>query len=310
MTIVSNSDIETSQKCEKMFYFSRIHGGRGISPRLLPPALARGSFGHDMMEQGFKTIMNGGDLESATNAAAEVLQTLLQSGDPNAAEMMGVFRHVCAFFEFATSERCIWRPVALEDRGMWNITKNMPMPEGKEWQSDSQYKDDLIFGYTPDLVVEFVSGLYKGQHAVLDYKFIGQYMKEIAITMSQQIPKYIIYRNKTKTDFKIRRGAFIQLNTRAKPDEGGHKLFLIKWIEPTKADFQTIEEENEIAVSRVAKLYEPGYRHIRTANKDVCNWCFFGQDICPMERGGKDISKVVERQYKPNDYGYKVTDAK
>jgi hypothetical protein len=155
------------------------------------------------------------------------------------------------------------------------------------------------------LIVEFRSGLYKGQHAVLDYKFLGQYMKEAALTMSQQIPKYIIYRNLTKTDYKIRRGAFIQLNTRAKPDEGGHKLFLIKWLEPTKTDLETIKYENEILVGRIAKLYEdPDYVFTRTANKDVCNWCFFSGDLCPMQRAGKKVDNILKNNYIPNDYGY------
>jgi len=295
MTIVSNSDIETSQKCERMFYYSRI---MNIRPKNLPPALKRGSFGHKMMEAGFEAIINGGGLQEASEAAAVVLQQLMNSGDPDVAEMMGVFRHVCAFFEYATSDKCVWFPVALEDKGMWNITQNRPM------ESDDP-ESDLIFGYTPDLIVEFRSGLYKGQHAVLDYKFLGQYMKEAALTMSQQIPKYIIYRNLTKTDYKIRRGAFIQLNTRAKPDEGGHKLFLIKWLEPTKTDLETIKYENEILVGRIAKLYEdPDYVFTRTANKDVCNWCFFSGDLCPMQRAGKKVDNILKNNYIPNDYGY------
>lgn len=301
MTIISNSDIETAQKCERMFYYSRMYGGGGIRPKQLPVALKRGSFGHKMMEKGFESIVEGGGLEEACLAAGVILEELMKSGDPDTPDMMKVYRHVCAFFDYALSDKCAWRPVAIEERGMWNLTTNLPMTKEEAMLAE----EDRIFGYTPDLIVEFVSGLFKGQHAVLDYKFLGQYMKENAITMSQQIPKYCIYRNKTHTDFKIRRGAFIQLNTSAAVGDSGHKLFLIKWVEPTAEEFKQIEEENEILVHRTAELYEDkDRRFLRTVNKDVCNWCFFANDICPMERNGKDITKTVERVYIPNDYGY------
>lgn len=302
MTIVSNSDIETFQKCPRMFYYSRV---RRLAPSKanLPPALKRGSFGHKLMEKGFETILLGGSIQDATQAAALVLEELLNSDDPHASEMMGVYRHVCAFLSFATSEKCIWRPVALEETGMWNITQNRPAEP-----TDSV--SDRIFAYTPDMIVEFTEGLYKGQHAVLDYKFLGQYMKEIALNMSQQIPKYLIYRNKTHTDFKIRRGAFVQLNTRALISDTGHKLFLIKWLDWNKNRLEQIERENERWVEIVARAYEnpDADNFLRTVNKDVCNWCFFGQfGLCQAEFDGKPqnvIDKIVDREFVRNTYGY------
>jgi hypothetical protein len=143
----------------------------------------------------------------------------------------------------------------------------------------------------------------------LDYKFLAQYMKEIALTMAQQIPKYLIYRNKTHTDYKIRRGAFVQLNTRATPADKGKKLYLVKWIDDlTKAQLDTIEEENEILVDRVAQMYEnPDQRFLRTVNKDVCERCFY-TEVCIAQLKGKPqntVDKIIERSYMQNDYGYR-----
>lgn len=300
MTIVSNSDIETSQKCEKMFEYSRI---RKLRPRNLPVNLKRGIFGHQMMEKGFDVLISGGTLEQATEAAAVVLSELLSSGDPDMAEMMGVYRHVCAFLSYSISDKCHWRPIATEVSSMWNITDGAPISPTRTLAGDER-----VFAFTPDLIVEFVSGPYRGQQAVLDYKFLGQYMKERALNMSQQIPKYILYYRKLNPNTKLRMGAFVQLNTRAQKNDTGHKLFLIKWIEPTKREFQEIELDNEIAVERVAQMYdEPNRRHPRTSNKDVCNWCFFADDLCPMERNGQSVEKIIERNYVFNDYGYDIT---
>lgn len=298
MPIISNSDIETAQKCERMFYYARI---LRLRPKQLFPWLKRGSFGHECMEEGFKVIIAGGSEQDASEViAAGPLQRLMESGDPDTAEMMKVYRHVITFISFTQTEKVAWRPVALEDTGMWNLSQN------REFHKDgsTDFDDDLVFAYTPDLIVEFTHGLYKGQHAVLDYKFLGQYMSEVAVNMAQQIPKYIIYRNKKHTDYKIRRGAFVQLNTRAAATENGHKLFLIKWVEPSKQRLSRIEYENEQWVGRVASLYDkPQEELLRTVNKDVCDKCFFAT-MCAAEFDGKPIDKIIQREYVRNEYGY------
>lgn len=297
MPIVSNSDIETFQKCERMFYYSRV---LGLRPKELSVWLKRGLFGHDCMEVGFQTIIDGGTADDASQVIAEgPLKTLMESGDPETAEMMKVYRHVITFITFTQTADINWRPVALEDRGMWSLTKQRDVPK------DAVTDEELVFGYTPDIVIEFTHGLYKGQQAVLDYKFIGQYMSEVAINMAQQIPKYIIYRNKTHEDHKIRRGAFVQLNTRATADATGHKLFLIKWVEPNKHRLARIEYENEELIKRVAVARgNTPERFLRTVNKDVCDRCFFGKDLCPTEFDGKPIDKIIQREYVKNEYGY------
>jgi len=302
MTIISNSNIETFQKCERMFYYAVV---KGLRPKVLPDFIKRGSFGHECMEAGFEVILNGGSVDEAIETiAAGPLQTLMNSGDPDTAEMMKVFRHVITFITWTQSEEVGWKPVALEDVGMWNLTYEQPFIKDEQ-PSES----DLVFAYTPDLIIEFTRGAYRGQHAVLDYKFIGQYMSDIAINMAQQIPKYIIYRNKYHTDFKIRRGAFVQLNTRADASATGHKLFLVKWIEPNKHRLSRIEYENEQWVERVARAkdtYTPN-EFLRTVNKDVCNRCFFGKELCPAEFDGKSpetVQKIIDREYVKNEYGY------
>lgn len=303
MTIVSNSNIETFQKCPRMFYYAVV---RNLRPRVLPDFLKRGSFGHDCMEVGFQCIMDGGSPEDASEAIAMgPLQKLMESGDPDTAEMMKVYRHIITFISWTQSDEVAWRPVALEDVGMWNLDAKSPTTK----ERTQEFPNDHVFAYTPDLIIEFTKGAYKGQHAVLDYKFLGQYMRDTAINMAQQIPKYIIYRNKYHTDFKIRRGAFVQLNTRAAPDATGHKLFLVKWVEPNKQRLERIEYENEQWVRQVAKAkttWTPD-QFLRTVNKDQCDRCFFANELCPAEFDGKSpvvIEKIVQREYIDNDYGY------
>lgn len=301
--IISGSNIETAQKCERMYYYAVV---LKLSPRELPIFLKRGSFGHEMMEYGFRAIMEGGTVEEATQAAAIPLERMLASDDPDKAEMMKVYRHVITFISWTQSPEVAWKPVAIEDVLMWDLT--LKRPTSKEEITLAEQFDNLVYAFTPDLIIEFTRGPYKGQHAILDYKFLGQYMTAEALDMSQQILKYIIYRNKIKTDFKIRRGAFVQLNTRADATATGHKLFLVKWQEPTKHRLERIEYENEQLVERTANLH--GKRpdeFLRTTNKNVCDRCFFAGDLCPAEFDGKPqatVDKIIQREYVTNTYGY------
>lgn len=297
MTIVSNSNMETFQRCQRMFYYSVV---QNLTPKQMSTPIRRGSFGHKCMELGMEVLMNGGSLEEATEAAYGPVTEMMQSGDPAAAEIIYVARHVAAFLAyFHTNPNITWRPVALEEVGLWDLNNDVPI------ERDQVEDYHLVYAYTPDIIIEFIKGPFKGQFGVLDYKFLGQYMSQDTIDMSVQIPKYIIYRSKIRPEQRLRRGAFVQFNTRATPTDTGHKLFLIKWIEPEKAELAEIERENKALAYEVAKaryIDEPQV-FLRTQNKDVCGRCWF-KEICHTERRGKDATHIIERDFKQNDYGY------
>lgn len=307
MTIVSNSNMYTIQKCEKMFEYAVI---KNLVPKQLPVYIQRGTFGHECAEVGINTLIAGGSVDDAINASYKVLEELLNSNNPLIGEIMGVFKHVSAFLHYLDKD-AHFRPVATEAKGMWNITQNMAMPvDDKSWQDSDAYAEDRIFGYTPDLIIEFTNGRFKGQLGVLDYKFLSQYMKEIALEMAQQIPKYMIYRSKQFPSQRIRHGAYIQFNTRAAVGSSGHQLFLIKWLDNsiTQSRLQQVEFENELLVEKVATAVENREIFLRTVDQAVCERCWFAQ-ICNIEFNGKSAEKVIEREYKQNDYGYATPEA-
>lgn len=278
---------------------------KNLTPKQLPVYIQRGSFGHECAEEGINTLIAGGSLNDAVNSAYVVLQDLMNSNNLLTGEIMGVFKHVNAFLSYLVDD-APFRPVATEAKGMWNITQNMAMPvDDKSWQESDTYAEDRIFGYTPDLIIEFTKGRFKGQLGVLDYKFLSQYMKEIALEMAQQIPKYMIYRAKEFPDQRIRHGAYIQFNTRAAIGASGHQLFLVKWLDNsiTKGRLEQVEFENELLVEKVATAQENRTHFLRTVDQAVCERCWFAE-ICNIEFNGKSAEKVIEREFKQNDYGY------
>lgn len=282
--IISNSDIMSFQKCERRFYYERI---LELRPQVYPEAMEIGTFGHKLFEVYFGEIMDGGTTEDAATAAGLLLMDAMDRP-----ERVKVFRHVIAFGDYVVNQQ-EWKIVAIEDSKIDPVV--------------TEDSDDLEFGYTPDLVVEFTKGHGKGQLALIDYKFTGQYWNDREVQMNQQLPKYAIYLRKNH-GLKIRHAGYILLNTRATADATGEKLFLMKWVNLDPTMLANIEQENEVMMRRIAPYFDdPDWAEknvVRTVDKMQCKMCWFADDLCPADRSGKDTSKIKERNYIQNDYGY------
>ena len=278
--IVSNSDIYSFQKCERKFYYERV---LQLRPKEYPEAMEIGTFGHKLMEEFFTVILNGGSYEDAAAATGQHL-----IAEINRPERTKIYRHVLAFGAYFLEQP--WKLVALEEKG------SHPVAPGRE------------FGFTPDLILEWTMGPKRGQLAVMDFKFTGQYWNDKQINMFQQVPKYIAYKN-DRDGTNIRMGGVVMLNTRATAKDSGTKLFLVKWVPITKKKLDVIRYENEILVERVAPFFKMPPENaerlvVRTVDHYQCKLCWFADDLCPMDLNGQDTSRVIERNYILNDYGY------
>lgn len=283
---ISHSDVKSINKCEYRWYYERY---KNLTPVAgLPEVMEVGTFGHLLMEEGFKVIQAGGSYEEAAEAAGKPLVHAMDS-----VLKMKVYKNVLAFIAWVLDQKM--RIVDIEDKQSYPIT------------------DEVEFGFTPDLTVEHTQGPIRGSLSVLDYKFTGQYWSDRQINGFSQVPKYIHYKNKA-TGLNITRGAVVMLNTRAEANATGSKLFIVKWVPITKKRLEIIERENEIMLARINHLRTIGDTYgddalklnlVHTADESACKFCFFADDLCPMEWQGRDASKVIARNYKQNtNYGY------
>lgn len=282
---ISHSDIKAINKCEYRWYYERYLNLMPIGG--FPEVMEVGTFGHDLMEEAFKVIRDGGSYEDAAEASGKLLVHVMQSP-----LKMKVYKNVLAFVAWFLQQEL--RVVDIEDKQSFPIN------------------DEYEFGFTPDLTVEHTVGPLRGSLSVLDYKFTGQYWSDREINAFQQVPKYIHYKN-LRTGSNIRRGAVVMLNTRATPNDTGAKLFLVKWLPINNKRLEILQRENELMLERIHGLYQIGTRDgnealkerlVHTADEKACKFCFFGDDLCPMEQSGKDITRAL-RNYKENkDYGY------
>ena len=283
---ISHSDIKSMNKCEYRWFWERY---KNLMPRDgYPEVMEVGTFGHALMEAAFTVIQNGGTYEQAAEASGALLVHVTDS-----LMKMKVYKNVLAFVAWFLEQG--YRVVDIEDKQSYPVTETVD------------------FGFTPDLTIEHTVGPLKGSFSVLDYKFTGQYWSDREINMFQQVPKYIHYKN-LSTGSNIRRGGVVMLNTRAEANATGNRLFLVRWITPSTARFKTIERENEIMLRRINDFKtladekgedELKLHLVRTADEKACKFCFYADDLCPMDADGRDVTKVIARNYKQNtDYGY------
>ena len=283
---ISHSDIKSFNKCEYRWLYERF---MNLMPAGgYPEVMEVGTFGHALMEKAFETIQAGGSYEEAAESSGQLLVHVMDSP-----MKMKVYKNVLAFVAWFIEQG--YRVVDIEDKQSFPIT------------------DSVEFGFTPDITVEHTTGPTKGSFSVFDYKFTGQYWSDREINGFSQVPKYLHYKRKA-TGLPITRGAIVMLNTRATATDTGSKLFVVKWVPLTKARLEAIERENEIMVRRIHHFYKIGEEEgtdflknilVHTADEKACKFCIFGDDLCPMDWQGKDVSRVIERNYKKNtDYGY------
>ena len=279
---ISNSDMVAFHKCEWRWFYERY---KNLSPRGgLPIPMEVGLFGHTLMEEAFKTVMDGGSYEDVVQATGKLMIDVI--GEP---EKMNIYRHVLAFVSWAEEQG--WKPVSIEQKGSYQVSEEMG------------------FGFTPDIVFEFTQGPLRGSQFIVDYKFTGQYWTDREINSSVQVPKYIAYKNK-RDGTKIMRRAVVMLNTRATAKDTGPRLFLVKWVPITKKRLEHIVNENEHMMERIydyATQDEDTLRQllVHTTDSKQCKMCIFADDLCPMDIDGRDTTRVLKANYVQNThYGY------
>ena len=295
---ISNSMMVSADKCEKGIEFEHVYQ---IRPKEYPEAMTRGLAGHDLMEAFFKKMMEGVTYEECVDAVNVVLaEVMLET--PTVTE---IYRHVLAFGAYVFQQG--WKPVSVEENRLY--------PMGLFVERNGE-QEELEFAFTPDVIFEFTNGPRKGRQFIVDFKFTGQYWSDRELNVYQQLPKYVLYTNaetmknslltKSTTDRLIKHAALVMLNTRAARGTTGQNLFLVKWIDLKPAKLQGVEGENRTKALRVAQMRvegEAGTREfLRTVDTYGCKMCFFAEDICPAQLAGRDITKMIERNYIHNTY--------
>lgn len=291
--LISNSELDTEQKCDFRAYLSY---GEEIRRKDLGEALNRGLFGHDIFEIYFKARLEGKSHEEANQEMyAFMIPKTLEIQNPN---ITNVHRQIQAAIEWFNDLGYV--PVEVEE------VKKYEIPGVFEHPIYGKYR--LVFCLTPDVILRGTKKDYdKDELIVTDYKFTGQFWNPEKIRLYQQIPKYIKFLNDFD-NYGIKRGLLMQLNTRLNASDKA-QLFVPKWISPTNVALDRFYQENLVLMKKFAErklqsLQEWKDTATRTINTNDCAWCPFSADLCPQLLEGRNVETTLKAFYEHNDYGY------
>jgi flagellar biosynthesis regulator FlbT len=266
-----------AQTCEMRFYFAQ---QMKLIPKELPVAMRRGLRGHEMFEEAFKCLQNGGDLDGVLVAIQPIVLRLQSEQDY---ESLKAYRLVLAFVAHVIEEG--HEVVSVEVSQFVGVEGN-----------------DFVF--TPDIVLRYTKGPKRGQLFMLDFKFTAQPWTANELGVYQQGPKYVRYWNRTH-DEQVHFFYLVCLITTAAAGATGDRLFRVLPVKLNKPKLDRIEWENEQLLKRVETLKANGLdqsKYLRTVNTFSCKRCFFASDLCPISLEGKSIDKYIKVNYNVNDY--------
>lgn len=287
--IISNSEIDTLGTCERLHYYKF---GLGLQPKKNNYPIRVGVAGHRVLETYYRAGLTSNDRREWYLAAVNELAVLMSScrTEEDSDIMNLVSRRFQQYVTHYPIDNKEWRIVDVE--GQYQIPLS----------------SDITYGMRLDLLVEVMTGPWRGQFIVVDHKFCYAFQTPEEIQMNAQLPKYIL--TLRYNGFKISRGILNQIRYRDDiKDET--KIFRRAPMKPNEIRMAAMMEEqlkSSIDVAKrlnmpVADYREQSRRHL---SKFVCGFCQF-QLPCSLELDGKDVeaSRVLAMDYKESTYGYR-----
>lgn len=285
--IISNSEVASKNLCDKQhdFRFNKL-----LQPRTVSGPLGLGILGHEAFEAYYNEMMQGSPVDLCKKAAhsvlhAEIVRTSTET--PEDYERLQDIAYLVKLFD-----------------GYAEVYRQEPfriLAVEKEYQTP--ISDDIYYGLKLDLLVEFISGKYRGDFVVVDHKFVYNFKTQLDIDMDAQIPKYIkVLRDH---DIIVTKGLFNQVRYRRMKAPQPSDIYQRSWLKANKEETEQIWKEQLIVAKQIVRAREdPSYVPIRTLSLLVCRSCSF-QAPCKAELNGDNIDKMLAANYIKSTYGYK-----
>lgn len=281
--IISNSEVDTYLRCKKLHLYKN---AMGLNPKAVSKPNSIGNLGHHVMEHFYRAIQVGGTIEDARTLGIE---EITKGYDFEDADVVGIVMNTFLLYvkRFAQADTKLFRIESVE--GKYTVPLN----------------DRITFGLTLDLLVEYISGPWKGQYGVIDHKYKYNFDSPDELSMHVQTPKYVWALR--QLGYPVRHSTLNQIRYRAdiKDEE---KLFKRQEIVPTGIHLENIMDEHlavaeeiytmkALPITSYSKL-----AHRRLYSKD-CGGCYFRLP-CRQELVGVDSSSVLVSMYTPdNEHG-------
>ena len=275
---ISHSMADAYMSCQKKFEYAHI---KKIMPVTTPEALARGIYGHKIMELFFTAIKEG-----TVPSQAKSIAFLNAMDDPK------YFNKIWNRIEHFIDE--IYPTLGWVE--VISIECTYRLDVGTRFQ----------FPFTVDLVVRLESG----EVAAIDFKFGADAYSDEMLQLYPQLPKYVgglrILGANGLLDHEAPTLAFyVFIRSRANIADKT-KFVEIHEVKATDVRIRnSFIEQDRVAAAIIAHEEDASRPYPRTFNNN-CKYCPF-IDLCIAEMNGKDSEQVKTMEdvlYTTNTYGY------
>lgn len=284
VTPISNTEVTTFNTCERRHYYEFI---LNIEPRMFSLPLYRGIAGHAALEAYYKEDRN---LDAAHSVIKEIYRETVINfpGEYDHLKALEALIPLIERYHYFYGDDC-FEVIEVEK------THVIPM------------SSNVAIGSRLDLLIRFTRGPYRGDLAVMDNKFVHNFMSQPELDMNAQGPKYVsILKREGLTVSKF---VLNQIRHRAMKTEEPLKYFQrpVLKISPTEAE--AIWQEHLQAAKEIQSIKDSGTGHLarRILNPYICKMCPV-QRLCKAELAGRDITNMAKYEFNRkgtfNDYGY------
>lgn len=278
---VSGSEVMMFNSCERRHYYAFI---LNLEPKLLSLPLIRGIVGHDALEVYYT---NGRDLQAALDALQENITEFIKTHPFE-------FEHQGALMDLIPLLQKYHHHYKHEPFEVIEIEKKYSVDMGS----------GVVIAGRLDTLIEFTAGEYCGDYAIMDHKFVYNFKSQAELDMDPQGPRYVnILKKKGYVVSKFILNQVRHRKMKATEPEKYFRRSVLK-ISPTEATI--VWDEHKRTALKIQNLANPD-QAVRSMNPYICKGCEV-QKLCKAELAGRNISNMIETDFKSRTYGYDKVD--
>ena len=292
---VSYSKAQSFKTCEYKYNLAFVepHSEDAKKPGLMPKkkstALARGTFGHAILEHFHKAVMKE-EYPYSQDRCKVLISEAVAWGmtQPEALDYAADINKQIIHYGVNVFPRMGWRVLAVEAEYRLSVGTDVATGIQK------------VFPFTVDLLVQDSTGAI----VAVDAKFSADAYSDIRCEIEPQLPIYIGALRALGVN--VKHGLYLFMRTRK--INNVEEQVVIKPVlrdGTTKAHNARIKrsfQEHLSTTDKIIVFNSSGRMPTRNSNNN-CDYCDFKR-ICSVELRGDDASLIKQTEFEPNDYGY------
>jgi hypothetical protein len=272
ISLYSNSGITAFNECSRRYDYAYRQGLMAANPGSREN-MYRGVVGHAALAEFYEAKKRGFGEEYARTAAYSVVYDQMTK-NPHHMLLLTKLRELLeTYFEFYEA-RDTFKIISVETVYTTPVTP-----------TDH-------FGAILDLIIQYTEGDYKDRLAVVDHKFVYNFLNPDVLELDPQIPKYITVAR--ANGFPVSMGIYNQLRHREMANPSGLDLFRREPDRSGPKARESIWQQQANAIFKIRSKETP----VATLSHMVCKGCDF-RTLCKAELNGEPTSTLRTVDYMP-----------